>query len=225
MAATCALAAGILCMGAAQAQTSHRHHENSATRKYRLAHVMQDTYTHKVELAGGGGFLRFEPGQYLRRDNQIDWATSGAYYFNPAYSLVADIRGHFGDATLANATIVNGVYTSTYGLHPLIDEYTFMAGPQWRFYRKEKYAVGAHVLAGLARGEFDGGTHGIPATDVGLWPTSSAFASSVGVNLDYNLYPNLALRVTPYGIYTNFGSANQINKGVNAQLVFRFGRQ
>jgi hypothetical protein len=132
--------------------------------------------------------------------------------------VVADARGHFGDVTLDNNPYLSNV-------RPLVTEYTLMAGGQARFYRKENYALSAHVLGGMALGEFDGGTHGIPAPAVGMWPTGKAAAASGGVNLDYNLYPNLALRLTPYILYTNFGSYNQINKGLNAQLVFRFGRQ
>ena len=202
----------------ADAQTHHRH-ENTVSRQYRLARTIQDTYTHQWEIAGGGGFLRFEPGPLLRRDNQIDWATSAAYYFTPSYSIVGDVRGHFGDVSLPNS-IYNGVY------HPLVTEYTFMAGPQWRFYRKEKYAVSAHVLGGDALGNFDGGSKGIPAQLLGMWPDSNTtFAASVGVNLDYNFYPNIAFRVEPTYVYTHFGGANQNNKGMNFELVYRFGRQ
>ena len=58
-----------------------------------------------------------------------------------------------------------------------------------------------------------------------MWPTGNAVAASAGVNADWNMYPNLALRLTPYILYTNFGGYNQVNKGLNAQIVFRFGRQ
>jgi hypothetical protein len=202
---------------AAQAQNAHRRHENNVSRQYRLARAIEDTYSHRWEVAGGGGFLRFEPGPYLRRDNQIDWATSGTYYFTDAYGVVADVRGHFGDTSLPNS-IYNGVY------HPLITEYTMMAGPQWRFYRKEKYAVSGHVLAGLSMGNFDGGSKGIPAPLLGMWPTANVFAASAGVNFDYNFYPNLAFRVQPTYLYTHFGGANQNNKGMNFELLYRFGR-
>lgn len=234
MTATAALAAGFISIAmvpAAQAQVSHRRHETTANRKFRTARVMEDTYSRKVEAAFGGGFFRFQPGSTLRRATQVDWAASGAYYFTPAYAVVGDIRGNYGDVSLPNAPCTgntsttascapNGVY------HPLITEYTFMAGPQWRFYRREKYAVSAHVMGGMALGNFDGGTHGIPAQQLGMWPTGNTFAGSVGVNLDYNIYPNLSLRIEPTYVMTHFGGTTQANKGgVNAQVVYRFGKK
>ena len=225
--ACAALAAAVISVQGAQAQTSHRRHETTANRKFRTARIVEDTYSRKVEAAFGGGFFRFQPGQTLRRATQVDWAASGAYYFTPKYAVVGDIRGNYGDASLPNYTTVNGVFSPNNGVyHPLITEYTFMAGPQWRFYRKERYAVSAHVMGGMALGNFDGGTHGIPAPQLGMWPTGSTFAGSVGVNLDYNIYPNLSLRVEPTYVMTHFGGTTQANKGgVNAQIVYRFGKK
>jgi hypothetical protein len=209
-----ALAAAIVPYASAQ---SHRHHENSVSRQYRLSRAIKETYTHRWEIGAGGGFLRFEPGPLLRRDDQIDWATSAAYYLTPQYGIVADVSGHFGDTSLPN-----NFYTI---YHPLITEYTFMAGPQWRFYRREKYAISAHVLGGDAMGNFDGGSHGVPAPLLGMWPDSNkTFAASVGVDFDYNFYPNLAFRWEPAYVYTHFGGASQNNKGMNFELVYRFGR-
>ncbi len=85
-------------------QQSRRHHENSASRQLHLTRAIKETYTHRWEIGGGGGFLRFEPGPLLRRDNQIDWAVSGAYYVTPAYGIVAEVSGHDGDVKLNNAT-------------------------------------------------------------------------------------------------------------------------
>jgi hypothetical protein len=222
-----AIAAALVPHAGAQ---SHHRHENTVNRQYRLARAIKDTYSHQWEVAGGLGGLRFEPGTYLRRDNQFDWATNGTYYFTPAYGIVADVRGHYGDVRVNNPTCsgISPDITCTPSLgrvRPLVTEYTFMGGPQWRFYRREKFAVSAHVLGGLSMGNFDGGTHGIPAPEVGIWPTSNVFAASAGVNLDYNFYPNFAFRVQPTYVYTHFGSANQNNKGINLELVYRFGRQ
>jgi len=218
MTAAAALAAMIVPQVGAQ---TRRHHENSVTRQLHLTRAIEETYTHRWEIGGGGGFLRFEPGPLLRRDNQIDWAMSGAYYLTPAYGIVAEVSGHDGDVKLNNA-LPGGPNIGS--VHPLVTEYTFMAGPQWRFYRSEKYAISGHVMGGYAMGNFDGGSKGIAAPLLGMWPTGNAFAASAGVDLDYNFYPNLALRVEPLYLYTHFGSANQNNKGLNLELVYRFGR-
>lgn len=220
MTVAAALAAVIVLVPRMGAQ-SHSRHENSATREFRLSRAVTETYTHRWEIGGGGGFLRFEPGPLLRRDNQIDWAVSGAYYLTPEYGIVAEVSGHDGDVKLNNA-LPGGPNIGS--VHPLVTEYTFMAGPQWRFYRKEKYAISGHVLGGYAMGNFDGGSKGIPAQLLGMWPTGNAFAASAGVDLDYNFYPNFAFRLEPVYLYTHFGSASQNNKGLNFEFVYRFGR-
>jgi hypothetical protein len=222
IATAAALAAALVAIPHADAQ-SRRHHENSTTRQYRLTHAINETYTHRWEVGAGSGFLRFEPGPLLRRDNQIDWAASTAYYLTQEYGIMADISGHFGDASLPNAAPGSGTPNGIY--HPLITEYTLLAGPQWRFYRREKYAISAHVLAGDALGNFDGGSKGVPAQVLGMWPDSNkTFAASVGVDFDYNFYPNFAFRWEPAYVYTHFGGASQNNKGMNFELLYRFGR-
>ena len=117
-----------------------------------------------------------------------------------------------------------------------------MAGPSYRFYARQKYAASAHVLAGYALGNFDGGSKGIEAGKLGLWQTAGRPVFSAGVNLDYNFYPNLALRLTPTYVGTLFNQVGytvvnnqsvatgktlgsiQNNLGVNIGIVYRFGK-
>ena len=54
---------------------------------------------------------------------------------------------------------------------------------------------------------------------------SPAPVFSLGVNLDLNLYPNLAFRIAPSYLGTTFGGTLQNNAGFEMGLVFRFGRQ
>jgi hypothetical protein len=201
---------------AAHAQGRRNRRESNANRRARIERTIQETYSHKYELFGGGGYLRFRSGQYLQKNNEVTWAVSGTYYLNPKLGVIADVRGAYG-----NAKIGNTIYNIP---NPLITEYTFMGGPSYRFYAKQKYAASAHILAGYTLGNFDGGSKGIPAPNLGLWPTSNRAAFSAGVNLDYNFYPNFALRVTPTYVGTNFGGTIQNNFGINAGIVYRFGK-
>jgi len=215
---------------ALEGQTSRQRRIN-ATRQARIAKAVEETYTKKWEVAGGGGFVRFRSGQYLQRNSEITWATSLARNFSPVWSVVGDVRGSYG-----NAKVGNNIYNV---YNPLITEYTFMAGPQYRFYAKEKITATVHVLGGAAMGNFDGGSKGIPAYRLGMWDTATKPAVSAGVNVDYNFYPNLAFRVTPTYVGTLFRGADldangnrtsangsiQNNLGVNFGIVYRFGHQ
>ena len=211
----------------ADAQMTRRtRRESNANRQARIARTTEETYAHRYELFGGGGFLRFRPGEYLQRNPEITWATSGTYYLNPKVGIIADIRGGYGNAKVGNTIYNIG--------NPLITEYTFMAGPSYRFYAKQKYAASVHALVGYSLGNFDGGSKGISATKLGMWATSNRPVFSVGANFDYNLYPNLAVRITPTYVGTTFqgkdlatGNSNgsiQNNLGFNAGIVYRFGK-
>lgn len=207
----------------AHAQVTRRQRrESNANRRARIAKSIEDTYSHRWEVAGGGGFLRFRSGEFNQKNDEVTWATSAAYNFNPKLSVVGDIRGAYGNAKIYSqqdsTTPVNGIY------RPLITEYTMMAGPQWRFYAKQRWTVTGNILGGVTLGNFDGGTKGIPAPTLGMWQTSNRAAFSANVNLDYNIYPNLAARLTPTYVGTTYGGDLQNNLGFNVGIVYRFGR-
>jgi hypothetical protein len=209
----------------AQVRRSTRR-ESNANRKARIERTIEETYSHRYELFGGGGYLRFRSGEYLQKNNEVTWATSATYFLNPKLGITGDIRGAYG-----NAKVGNTIYNIA---NPLITEYTFMGGPSYRFYAKQKFAVTGNVLAGYSLGNFDGGSKGVPATFLGMWATSNRPVISAGVSLDYNFYPNLAVRVTPTYVGTFFRGVDlatgqstgsiQNNLGFNAGIVYRFGK-
>jgi hypothetical protein len=216
---TAVLLAGIIASGASavEAQTARRtRRESNANRKARIARTIQETYSHRWEVGGGGGYLRFRSGQNLQKNNEVTFWVSGTYNLTPKLGIVGDIRGAYG-----NAKIGNTIYNIP---NPQISQYTFMAGPSYRFYAKEKTSISAFATAGAAIGKFDSGSKGISAPLLGIWPSETRAAFSVGANFDYNFYPNLAARVTPTYLGTTFGGTIQNNLGVNVGIIYRFGR-
>jgi hypothetical protein len=135
---------------------------------------------------------------------------------NQKLGILADVRGAYG-----NAKVGNTIYNIQ---NPQISQYTFMAGPNYRFYAKEKYAASVFGTVGAGIGKFDSGSKGIPAANLGLWPSETRAVFSVGANLDYNLYPNLGFRVTPTYLGSTWGGTIQNNLGVNLGVIYRFGR-
>ena len=68
---------------AAQAQTPRRsRRESSANRKARIARMIAETYSHRYEVAGGGGFLRFQSGA-PQRNSEVTFFMTGTYFLNP----------------------------------------------------------------------------------------------------------------------------------------------
>jgi hypothetical protein len=195
--------------------------ETNANRRARIARLVQDTYTHRWEVAGGGGWLRFRSGQYTQKNSEIAFWLDTTYFFNQKLGVTGELRGDYGNAKIPNYN----QYATLVG-NPQISEYPFMAGPTYRFYRHQKIAVSAFALGGTAIGKFDGDSKGIPAVDLGFWPSTNARpAFSVGGNLDMNIYPNLAFRIAPSYLGTTFGGSLQNNVGFEMGLVLRFGRQ
>ena len=190
-----------------------------ANRQARVQRNILDTYSHRWEIAGGGGFLRFRTGQYLQKITEVNFFSSAAYALNPQLSIVGDVRGMYGKANIPNVFELNNVF------NPQISEYTFMAGPQYRFRAKEKYSVSGSVTGGVALSKFGGDAKGLPSQDIGMWPDSNSRpAFAVNIIGDYNIYNNLSARVQPTYLGTTFGGTLQNNLGVQFGVVYRLGR-
>jgi hypothetical protein len=221
------LVAGAMAKGSAQTvtqtqakrkQEAHARRETNASRQARIQRTIDETYAPRWEVFGGGGFLRFRSGEFTKKNSEVSWATAANYYLNPKFAIVGDARGSFGNA--------NAIINNTYGVyHPQINEYTFMGGASYRFYAKEKVALSVQGLGGVGWGIFSGGAKGLQGTQIGLWPDGFKPAFSVGVSADYNIFPELAVRVTPTYVGTTFGSTVQNNVGFNAGVIYRFGRK
>ena len=223
---TIGLAIGLLAGTSATAkaqrkQDRHPHRETNASRQARIARTIQETYSHRYEIFGGGGFERFRPGEFLKKDNQITWAANTTYYLNPKLGVIASAQGAFGHAT----TLQFDQNLNVYVPKAQINEYYFMAGPSYRFYATEKIAVSAQAQGGIGWGIFGGGSKSIPPAELGIWPDQTRAAFSFGVSADYNLYPNFAVRLTPIYLGTTFGGNIQNNVGINAGVIYRFGRK
>jgi hypothetical protein len=203
--------------GTGAAQTRRPRRESSANRQARIARTIADTYSHRWEAAGGGGYLRWRSGPALQRNNEVTFDTSLSYFLTPKLGILGSINGAYGYAKIGN-TIYNIP-------NPQISEYTFLAGPTYRFYVQQKTAASVFVQGGTALGKFGGGSKGFTDVSLGLWPSSNARAAfSAGLNVDYNLFPNLAVRLSPAYVGTTFGGTLQNNAGVSAGVVYRFGR-
>ena len=203
------------------AQSTRRARETNAIRKARIARQVKETYTHRYEVAGGGGYLRFRSGPFTQKNSEITFWVDTTYYLNQKLGITGEIRGAYG-----NAKVLQGNPFANLTGNPQISEYPFLVGPTYRFRLREKTAISAFALGGVAIGKFDGASKGISAPTLGFWPSTSARpAFSVGANLDLNLYPNLAFRIAPSYLGTTFGGKLQNNLGFEMGLVYRFGRQ
>ena len=90
-----------------------------------------------------------------------------------------------------------------------------------------KFSVSGRVLGGIEHGNFSANTdHNTnTATALGLWPDGYVFAAAASIPVEYNLTPNIGLRVAPEYNFTGFGSTVQSSRGFTLGIVYRFGKQ
>jgi hypothetical protein len=192
-----------------------------ARREQRRAAAIHDAYSHLYEAYVGGGYLRFTPGSTLQRVNEYNWNVGFTRYYSERLGVTVDGRGTYGQPFIepkaGNSNITK----------PEISQYAGMIGPTYRFYMQPKYAISGRVLAGVAYGNFSGDTGGQQSvsTYLGLWPDGTTYAASASLLFEYNLAPNIGLRVAPEYVATGFGSTIENNLGYTAGIVYRFGKQ
>jgi hypothetical protein len=215
---------------AVEAQTTRRtRRESNANRKARIARTIEATYSHRYEVAGGGGYLRFRSGEYLQKNNEVTFFMTGTYFLNPKLGIIGDVRGMYGSAKIGNSS------PNFLPFKPQISEYPFLGGVAYRVYAKEKVALMVTGEAGAALGKFDGDTKGLPSSALGLWQSATRPAISLGANFDYNFYPNIAMRISPTWVGTFYQlspqdpapqphGSFQSNLGFNIGVVYRFGK-
>jgi hypothetical protein len=218
-------AAAVLITASATAQTPQpgARHETNASREARLRRTIQETYSHRWEIFGGGGYMRFRSGENTQNNNEVTWNFAVNYFLNPKLSIVADSRGMFGNAKpLRNEFI-------TQNPNPQINEYAFTGGAGYRFYSSLHYALSAQALGGVGIGNFSGASKGLTYLQTGFWQDAARPAFIVNLAGDINLYPNLAFRIAPTYVGTTFtspsGGSLQNNLGINFGVVYRFGHQ
>lgn len=188
-----------------------------ARREQRRAAAIHDVYDHLYEGYLGAGYLRFRPGDSLQRVNMYDWNAGLTRYFNERLGVTVDGRGYYGTPFIEpNLTGIT---------KPAISQYAALIGPTYRFYLQPKYSIAARVMGGFAQGNFSADTNGFGSTILGLYPDGSTYAFSASVLGEYNLAPNIGLRVAPEYYLTGFGSTQQNSLGFTAGIVYRFGKQ
>jgi hypothetical protein len=190
-----------------------------ARRDQRKAAAMHDVYDHLYDFYVGAGYLRFTPGSSLQRVNEYNWNVGFTRYFSERLGVAIDGRGYYG------TPFVPPLQSPSGQTKPAISQYAALAGPVYRFYVQPKYSISGRVLAGYTYGNFSGDINGFNPTSFGLWADSSTFAASGAIVGEYNIAPNLGIRLAPEYYATGFGSTIQGGPGFTGGIVYRFGKQ
>jgi hypothetical protein len=191
-------------------------------REKRRAAAMHDAYSHLYDASVSLGYQRFILQHGLQRVTEYSWDTAFTRYYSDRFGVMLDLRGSYGSA------FVEPLQNPQQNVfHPRIYQYTGLIGTTYRFYRTPRISVSGRALGGGALGNFAGdfGGNQTASTAAGLYPNGGSFAFNLAVVGEYNLSPNLAVKIAPEYNPTFFGSSIQNNRGVTAGLVYRFGKQ
>lgn len=193
-------------------------------------------YNHRWDLYGGMGYTNFLAGpRLIQRSNLGGWEAAATYWLGWHWGIAADARQYIG---------TSGVFPNTNGgmppgpcspynqscynpptvTGPRIMQYYFMAGPEYRMFRRDHASATMHALFGNAYGIFDAATlHGLDPRTIGLFATQWTFAGAFGATFDYNYSPRIAFRAQPELLFTRYGGTAQQNFGFSVGPIFRLG--
>jgi len=130
--------------------------------------------------------------------------------------VTLDARGNYGTA------YVGLNYTSI--TRPAVSMYTAMVGPSYRFYVQPKFSVAGRVLAGYAHNNDTGDTNGFgtiipPGQTVGLlYPNTSSYAASASVVGDWNVLPQVSVRLSAGVLLHRSGRAPAGGSGIHGRV-------
>ncbi|HUZ04967.1 MAG TPA: hypothetical protein VMU62_06400 [Acidobacteriaceae bacterium] len=179
-------------------------------------------YDRPWEFYAGATYTNFLAGPALiQRSNLGGWEADGSYWRNWHWGLMADSRMYIGTSGVyPNNSPVSGPISG-----PRIMQYYFMAGPEYRLFRRTKGSATIHAIFGQAYGIFDA-AHllGLNVQTIGLFATQWTFSGAVGATYDYNYTSHIAFRIQPEILLTHYGGTAQQNFGFSVGPIIRLGK-
>src|SRR5262245_8349129 len=102
-----------------------------------------------IEVFGGYTIGKMKPENDSNRATLNGWNSSITGYLTPRFGVTADFAGLYGAANPA-VTLTDASVASTSVSSVTVRQYSFMAGPQFRLLRKERFESSIRALFGGA---------------------------------------------------------------------------
>jgi hypothetical protein len=173
-----------------------------------------------AEIFGGYSYAKANPEVPLPKQNMNGWVASVSGYANRWFGAGVEIAGQFG--TIPPPSGVSAPNLS-------FKEYSYMAGPQFRFLDMQRVQSNFKILLGGAFGQVNLDSKTPPDAALALGnvgyhgQNQTKFAALFAVPVDVTVNKLIAIRVEP-GLYlTDFSKTKQSNFRVSIGPVFRFG--
>ena len=186
-------------------------------------------YDNRFDLSLGAAYGHIHAGpNALQGANLGGLDLTGSYWFSKRWALEASGRDYVGTSGVASVGGGNSGPNSVRG--PFVDEYLFVAGPEWLGPHNKHGALIAHALVGGAH--FN--SHDWPQTPatVGFYDNQFAPAAVIGGHFDLNRTARWVFRVTPDLLWTRYGYSfsappltsphNNFNFGISVGAEYKF---
>ena len=174
-----------------------------------------------ADVFGGFSYAKANPESTLPRQSMNGWAGSAAGFANHWFGAAFEIAGQFGDipapSSVAGAPSLN------------FKEYSYMAGPQFRFLNQKRVQSDLRLLVGGVFGQVNLSSSTTPAQVSQLGSAGyggfnqTKFAALFAVPVDVAVSKLVAIRFEPGFYITQFNQASQSNFRLSVGPVFRFG--
>ncbi len=176
-----------------------------------------------ADVFGGYSYAKANPESTLPRQNMNGWVGSAAGYANHWFGAAFEIAGQFGNIPAPS---------SAPGAPSLnFKEYSYMAGPQFRFLDQKRVQSDLRILVGGVFGQVNlsSSTTAAQINQLGAAGyggfNQTKFAALFAIPIDVSVTRLVAIRVEP-GLYlTNFNEHGQGNFRLSVGPVFRFGKR
>ncbi|HWC96640.1 MAG TPA: hypothetical protein VG456_07820 [Candidatus Sulfopaludibacter sp.] len=173
-----------------------------------------------AEIFGGYQYTKANPEAPLPKQSMNGWMGGASGYLTKMIGVSAEVSAGFGSAPAPSS--IGGTAFN-------FKEYTYMAGPMFRFVDTKKLQTSVKWLLGGSFGQANIPTSTSPANVLALAQAGysgfnqTKFAMLVAVPVDLSVSKLIAFRVEP-GLYmTDFNKTKQSNFRISFGPVFRFG--
>jgi hypothetical protein len=173
-----------------------------------------------AEIFGGYSYTKANPEAPLPKQNMNGWFTGASGYMTKWFGASVEIAAGFGSAPAPSS--IGGTALN-------FKEYSYMAGPQFRFVNTKRLQTSFKWLLGGAFGQANLPTSTSPANVQALAGAGylgfnqTKFAMMFAVPVDVSVSKLVAFRFEP-GVYvTDFNKTKQSNFRFGFGPVFRFG--
>ena len=183
-------------------------------------------YDNKYDVSLGMAYAHMKAGPTILQGSNLGGLDlSGSYWFSRHWAAEGSIRGY-----LATSGAGLGDNVSTQSISgPFVQEYFFVAGPEWLGPHNKHGALIAHAMIGGVYGDFEHDLRGLPPSAVAFYNNQLALAAVIGGHIDLNRSQRWVFRVTPdanitrYGI--NYGAKykqTDVNFAISVGVEYRF---